>query len=76
MKKYAGNIWKTRTLFIYGLCDLEKFRARPFINVPGGKGVVCNFQVWGTPEKRHETCQKNNNNIEKLEILLSPYRDL
>ena len=59
IKKYVGNK-KISTLPIYGPLGLEKFRAHPLITGEGEE--IRNFQVWGTPEKRHETCQ----NCERL----------
>jgi len=60
MKKYVGNM-KIRTLPIYGLWDFEKFRANPLISwLGGGWFVISRFR--GTPEKRHETCEKKTFN--------------
>ena len=57
-KKYMGNM-KIRPLLIYGTWDLERFRDHPFFSGGGGGGfAISRFR--GTPEKRHETCQKNS----------------
>jgi len=74
MKKYVENmkkyIMKIRTLPIYGLWDLEKFRVHPLIYGPGGG--VENSRVRGTLEKRHETYQFLTSVFQQSYLYLRP----